>query len=135
RLARLADRYMLIRSVRHTRSSHNPAAYYSLTGREPLSDLVTANASATDFPHPGSVADYLMGARGVRGGAPTFVSLPTMIADGPFRTPGEFAGFLGKKHDPLFVQSDPGARGFDPELRLPHGVSVERIEDRGSILA
>jgi hypothetical protein len=113
RLAKIAGSYALIRSVHHTRSSHNPAAYYSLTGREPLSDLVTLNASATDFPHPGSVTDYLLRRRGAPMKAPASVALPTMIADGPFRTPGEFGGCLGKKHDPLFITSDPNSKGFD----------------------
>jgi hypothetical protein len=135
RLAKAAGRYALVRSVHHTRSSHNPAAYYSLTGREPLSDLVTLNASATDFPHPGSVADCLLGKSRAPGSPPGFVSLPHMIADGPFRTPGEFGGLLGKKHDPLFIQSDPNSRGFDlAALRLPPQVSVERIGDRRAVL-
>jgi hypothetical protein len=132
RLARIADRFALVRSVHHTRSSHNPGAYYSLTGREPLSDLVTANASATDFPHPGSVVDYLD--RDERK-VPPFVSLPTMIADGPFRTPGEFAGFLGKIYDPLWVLADPNATDFNVEqLTLPGELDVERVHERSSIL-
>lgn len=132
RLAKLAHKYALIRSVHHTRSAHNPGAYYSLTGREPLNPLVTANASAIDFPHPGSIVDYLS-----PGGhkVPPFVSLPTMIADGPFRTPGEFAGFLGKAYDPLWVLTDPNAKDFSvPEVSLPKGVDAERIEDRRGIL-
>jgi uncharacterized protein (DUF1501 family) len=57
-----------------------------------------------------------------------------MIADGPFRTPGEFAGFLGKTYDPLWVLGDPNAPNFSvPEVSLPSGVDVERIEDRRSI--
>ena len=132
RLARLADTFALVRSVHHTRSSHNPGAYYSLTGREPLSDKVTANASATDFPHPGSIVDCL--SRG-EGKVPPFVSLPTMIADGPFRTPGEFAGFLGKMYDPLWVLADPNAADFNVgQLTLPGEVDVERIHERRSIL-
>lgn len=141
RMAKIAHKYALVRSVHHNRSSHNPAAYYSLTGREPLEDRVTLNAAATDFPHPGSVTDYLIERERLheRGGArskvPTFVSLPTMIADGPFRTPGEFAGLLGKKHDPLFITRDPNSPGFKvSELALPQGVGIERIEDRKAIL-
>jgi Protein of unknown function (DUF1501) len=131
RLARLADRFALVRSVHHNRSSHNPGAYYSLTGRQPLVDLVTLNASATDFPHPGSVVDYL--ARTERA-VPASVALPTMIADGPFRTPGEFAGFLGKMYDPLWVLHDPNAPDFGvPELALPPGVDVARVADRRAI--
>jgi hypothetical protein len=132
RLARLADRYTLVRSVRHNRSNHNSGAYYSLTGREPLIDIVTANASATDFPHPGSVVSYLDPGTGK---VPPFVALPTMIADGPFRTPGEFAGLLGKMYDPLWVLGNPNARDFDAtDFTLPAEVSAARVEDRRAIL-
>jgi hypothetical protein len=132
RMARIADSFALVRSVHHTRSAHNPGAYYSLCGREPLSNLVTANASATDFPHPGSVVAALApGNRKV----PPFVALPTMIADGPFRTPGEFAGFLGKINDPLWVLADPNARDFNVEqLTLPTDLDIERVQDRRAIL-
>jgi uncharacterized protein (DUF1501 family) len=131
-LARIADRYSLVRSVHHTSSSHNPGAYVALTGRESLTNIVTLNASATDFPHPGSVVDYL---DRTPTEVPRFVSLPTMIADGPFRTPGEFAGFLGKPHDPLWVLKDPNADDFNvDELKLPAEVDVDRMDDRRDTL-
>src|SRR5262245_23934470 len=140
RLARLFDRFALVRSVYHRTSSHNSAAYYSLTGHQPLIDIVTSNASATDVPAYGSVVAYLdaqgQGRRKgeARPGVPPFVSLPTMIADGPFRTPGEFAGFLGKAYDPLFLTSDPNSPGFDAkELTLPAEVSVERAAGRDDL--
>jgi hypothetical protein len=132
RLAKIADHYALVRSVHHNRSSHNPGAYYSLTGREPLVDLVTLNASATDFPHPGSVLAYL---DPVARKVPKSVALPTMIADGPFRTPGEFAGLLGKAYDPLWVLGDPNAAQFRAEeMSLPAELDVSRVEDRRGIL-
>src|SRR5438132_358241 len=82
---------------------------------------VTRNASAIDFPHPGSIVASLTS--GQPRAVPPFVSLPTMIADGPFRTPGEFAGFLGKMYDPLWVLQDPNAADFNfDELTLPSGV-------------
>lgn len=131
-LAPLADKFALVRSVHHNRGNHNSGAYYSLSGREPLVDIVTANASATDFPHPGSIVDYLD--RTVTD-VPRCVSLPTMIADGPFRTPGEFAGFLGKKHDPLWVLKDPNAANFNvDELTLPAELNVTRLDDRRQAL-
>jgi Protein of unknown function (DUF1501) len=132
RLAKIADKYALVRSVHHNKSNHNSGAYYSLVGREPLIDIVTANASATDFPHPGAIVAHLdQKSRRV----PPFVSLPTMIADGPFRTPGEFAGFLGKMVDPLWVLSDPNSASFNAEeFSLPSEVNVDRVEDRKGIL-
>lgn len=132
KLANLANRYSLVRSVHHTSGSHNPGAYVALTGRESLVDIVTLNASANDFPHPGSIVDYLD--RSMRD-VPTSVSLPTMIADGPFRTPGEFAGFLGKRHEPVWVLKDPSSKEFNvEELKLPTGISVGRLRDRQQTL-
>lgn len=131
-LARIADRYSLVRSVHHRSSSHNPGAYVALTGFESPTNIVTLNAAATDFPHPGCIVDFLGGsARAV----PSSVALPWMIADGPFRTPGEFAGFLGKEHDPLWVLKDPNASDFKvEELSLPSEVDVQRIDDRRQTL-
>lgn len=131
-MAKLADRYALVRSVHHRSGNHNPGAYYSLTGREPLTDVVTLNAAATDFPSPGSIVDFL---DRKPSDVPRFVSLPTMIGDGPFRTPGEFAGFLGKKYDPLWVLQDPNSAGFNVrELSLPDGISLDRLADRRQTL-
>jgi hypothetical protein len=131
-LARCADKFALIRSVQHNRSNHNSGAYYSLTGRQPLIDNVTSNASAVDFPHPGSIVSYF---EKKKPNVPAFVALPTMIADGPFRTPGEFAGFLGKMHDPLWVLHNPNSPGFSvDELSLPGGVDGRRIEQRQEVL-
>jgi hypothetical protein len=133
KLAALADHFSLVRSVHHDRGSHNSGAYYSLTGRRPQVDLVTSNAAATDFPCPGAVVDYLRRDAHL---APTAVSLPTMIADGPFRTPGEFAGFLGKLHDPLFITQNPDDPKFSvDQLALPDGVSIDRLRDRNAILS
>jgi hypothetical protein len=134
RLAQLSHRFALVRSVHHRTSSHNSAAYYSLTGHQPLIDIVTSNASAIDVPAYGSVVAHLDSGRARSNKVPPFVALPTMIADGPFRTPGEFAGFLGKMYDPLFVTSDPNAPTFSiDELTLPAEVSVERAVERDSL--
>jgi uncharacterized protein (DUF1501 family) len=131
-LAALADKFSLVHGVHHRSSSHNPGAYVSLTGRESLVNIVTLNAAANDFPHPGSVVDYLDRSASA---VPKFVAMPTMIADGPFRTPGEFAGFLGKKHDPLWVLKDPNAADFRfDELALPEGLEVKRLRDRQQTL-
>ena len=132
RLAARADKFAVLRSVRHNKGAHNSGAYYSLVGREPLTDIVTANAAATDFPHPGSVVDYLSPDRSRK--VPASVALPWMIADGPFRTPGEFAGFLGKQYDPLWALGDPNKPDFNvAELVLPNGVDVQRLHDRQGI--
>ncbi len=132
RLARLTDKYAIVRSVHHRTSAHNSAAYYSLTGHKPLIDIVTANASAHDWPAYGSVMDKFAP---TKAHVPTAVSLPTMIADGPFRTPGEFAGLLGKMHDPLFITQDPNSPSFDvEELTLPTELTFDRVGNRRELL-
>ena len=108
-MSQVMDYLTVVRSVNHRTIAHNSAAYYSLTGHQPQADIVSATASASDFPAYGSVVSKLAPGRSQ---VPTFVSLPWMIADGVFRTPGQFAGYLGKEHDPLFITKDPN----DPEF-------------------
>jgi hypothetical protein len=128
RMSRVMKSMTVVRSVCHRVSQHNSAAYYSLTGHRPQADIVSATASASDFPAYGSVVSKLgPGRRQV----PTFVSLPWMIADGVFRTPGQFAGYLGKEHDPLFITRNPNDPDFSVDaLTLPIEVPLERVSDR-----
>ena len=128
RMSRIMHNFTVVRSVNHRVSAHNSAAYYSLTGHQPQVDIVSATASASDFPAYGSVVSKLAPST-MR--VPTFVALPWMIADGVFRTPGQFAGYLGKEHDPLFITKDPNARNFSVEdLTLPIEVPLERVSSR-----
>lgn len=131
RLAQLTDKYALIRSNQQTVSSHNPAAYYQLCGHEPANKKVTANATSNDYPAYGSVISRFAPTTEK---VPNFVSMPTMIADGPFRTPGEFAGYLGKLHDPLWILRDPNRSDFRvDELQLPDGLDDDRLAFRRNL--
>ena len=128
RMAQVMDSVTVVRSVCHRAIAHNSAAYYSLTGHQPQSDIVSATASAADFPAYGSVVSKLAPGRSQ---VPTFVSLPWMIADGVFRTPGQFAGYLGKEHDPLFLTRSPNDPSFSVDaLTLPIEVPMRRVTDR-----
>ncbi|HEY0456173.1 MAG TPA: DUF1501 domain-containing protein [Verrucomicrobiae bacterium] len=127
RVAKIMDKVTLIRSVHHTMKNHNSASYYALTGHEPPSDDQRLRDSLDLFPAYGSVVDRLAP---VSGEMPTFVAYPHVIADGSI-TPGQHASFLGKAHDPLFIPQDPNSPNFSlPELSLPSGLSVERLQAR-----
>lgn len=131
RLAQMTDKYALIRSNQQTVSAHNPAAYYQLCGHEPANKKVTANATSNDYPNYGSVISRFVPSNA---NVPTFVSMPTMIADGPFRTPGEFAGYLGKLYDPLWILKDPNRSDFSvDELQLPSGLDDDRLAFRRTL--
>jgi len=63
------------------------------------------------------------------------VQLPQLASDVGNLTPGQFAGFLGRQYDPLFVVNDPSLPNFNvAEVSLPADVAVSRLEDRESLL-
>jgi hypothetical protein len=127
-VAKIMDRFTVIRSVHHKMKNHNSAGYYALSGHAPPTDDQRLRDSADLFPAYGSVVDHL--APNTIKGMPTFVSYPWTIADGS-TTPGQHASFLGKKHDPLFVPRDPNEPDFQlPELSLPDNLSLDRLHSR-----
>ncbi|HEV3384931.1 MAG TPA: DUF1501 domain-containing protein [Gemmata sp.] len=131
KLAAMADKLTVIRCLQHTMKNHNSAGYYSLTGVAPPTDDQRLRDSIELFPAYGSIVDKLAPARA---GIATFVSFPHVIADGSI-TPGQHASFLGKAHNPLFVNQDPNKPDFTlPELTLPENLSVQRLENRRDIL-
>lgn len=125
--AKIMHKVAQIRTVHHTMNNHNSAGYTALTGVEPPVDDQRLRDSLDLFPAFGSVVDAV--APNPRN-MPTFVSFPHSIADGS-TTPGQRASFLGKIHDPLFIQNDPNEANFElPQLSLPSDVSLGRLSDR-----
>jgi uncharacterized protein (DUF1501 family) len=131
KLAAMADRFTVVRCLQHTMKNHNSAGYYSLTGVAPPTDDQRLRDSIELFPAYGSIVDRLAPAPK---GVATFVSFPHVISDGSI-TPGQHASFLGKAHNPLFVNQNPNSPDFRlPELTLPDNLSVGRLESRTDIL-
>jgi hypothetical protein len=144
RLARLSERYALVRSVSHNNHNHTPMIYYTLTGRpveQPGQDNDVRPPQRGDFPHVGAVMASL---KPVPPGLPGFVAIPELAVrsslQGEFkraRTPlrGGGGGFLGPLFDPLAVNGEPGRREAIPALGLPQDVSGERLERRAALLS
>lgn len=125
--AKIMDKVTLIRSVHHNMKNHNSAGYYALTGHAPPSDDQRLKDTPDLFPAYSSVVDRMMPSKGP---VPTSVQLPYVVSDGT-QTPGQFASFLGKPHDPFLVTKDPNAANFAlPELSLPEGITYERLAAR-----
>ena len=130
-MTRVMNKVTLVRTLHHTMKNHNSAGYYSLTGYAPPTDDQRLRDSSDLFPAYGSVVDRLAPARA---GVPTFVAYPHTISDGSI-TPGQHASFLGKAHDPLFINQDPNSPDFRlPELSLPDNLSPERLGNRREML-
>jgi hypothetical protein len=131
RLARVADRFCLVRSVHHKMRNHNSASYYCLTGVPPAIDDIRLRDTLDLYPAYGSTVAKL---RPAPGRMPSFIAYPYTLRDGSI-TPGQHASFLGKKYDPLFFREDPNRPGFClPELSLPASLPLKRLEDRKSLL-
>jgi hypothetical protein len=133
RMARLADKYTIVRSVHHAMPDHPAAAYWMMVGspigRPPGNAFFMSRA---DRPHAGSAVAKLLGPRGA---TPPFVMLPEAMApNGPERA-GQHAGFLGAPYDPYRINSDPNLPDYSPGvLSLPTDLSLDRLEDRHALL-
>src|SRR5262249_8359235 len=88
----------------------------------------------TDFPCFGAVLRAL---RQGRGRLPAGVSLnapANQVSANNHIFPGFFAGFLGRRYDPLFVSDDPSAPGVAP-FPCAAGAEGRRLRGRQALLA
>jgi len=132
RMARMTDKFAIIRSVQHKMSNHNSAACTGLTGFMPAVNDINLRDSPDQMPAYGSVVSAMLPSYN---GMPPFVAMPTIIRDAT-QSPGQHGGHLGKKHDPLLILRDPNSADFQlPELSLPDDVTVDRLQDRRSLLS
>ena len=132
RLAAMADRLAVVRSMTHTNLNHLNSTHYVLTGQPQPGAFFDKIASRGDYPCYASALDAV---RPTRGGIPTGIMLPTYLMEGPLLWPGQHAGFLGPKHDPWQIKQDPNRPGFRVEdLALPEGFTVERLKHRLDLL-
>jgi len=135
RTAKLAKHWSVIRSMHHLIRCHNPAIYCSLVGREatdPMAVSSRTNAARTDHPHYASVVARLK--RGVIA-MPKHVIIPNVVFNGPAKSPGLSAGYLGASYDPFVLGTDPAAESFEVEgVGLPENVDHSRFGNRKSLL-
>jgi len=132
RIAKLCDRFTIIRSMSHTIFNHNPGTYQAITGSDNVRDVVQVAAGPGDWPAFGSVmAKY----RKPKANVPPFVSLPVVAFDQVYKCPGQWGGLLGSKYDPFFVTQDPNDSKFRvTDFNLPAGLSLKRIGRRQELL-
>lgn len=135
RLAKLADKFALLRSLHHTDTVHPAALYLTLCGAR-IPRAVTpesATGSREDRPHFGSVVSSLQPARK---GLPSFVLMPAAMGPNGPEWPGQFAGFLGPDADPYRVNSDPNLPDFSPgAVASDPSLTGKRIDRRKALRA
>lgn len=137
RCAPLVNKMAILRSMHHGMANHNSAMYQALVGRRPKIDLDVLGANRSeDFPSFGSALSYLTSAGQVSHPTDslTNIALPHVMHN-VVDLPGQNAGFLGGKYDPLQINHDPNHTDFTvPNLKLPAGVTEERMTQRLSLL-
>jgi hypothetical protein len=130
RLARLANRYTLLRSVSHDDLDHGSASYLALTGHFHPRKSSNPPPRPTDYPTLGAVLKRVRPARGLPSTA-VHLNGPLLVPE--VVAPGQYGGFLGRASEPLLVgavKETAALRGLDPAPDLP----VVRVKRRAALL-
>jgi hypothetical protein len=117
-LAKIADRFAIIRSMTHGEAAHERGTHNMFTGYKP--------SPALQFPSFGSVISHEYGPRN---NLPPYVCIPNQ--------PNQYAGmgYLSSSFAPFSLGADPASGGFKVrDLSLPSGVNDERFARRRSAL-
>lgn len=118
RMAKIADKITVIRSMTHGEAAHERGTQNMFTGYRP--------SPALSYPSFGSVVSHELGAQN---NLPPYVCVPTV--------PNEFAGsgYLSSAFGPFALGSDPARNDFQVrDLNLPEGVDEARFHRRRSLL-
>ena len=120
-LAKMADKYSLLRGMTHGNNAHEVASYMVMSGTKPVDGIVN--------PAVGAVIAYKKGyGSGYEGLIPPYVALT--------RPQGRFseAGFLGSKYQPFATGGDPAKTPFVVEGVVAEGISDTRQAKRREVL-
>jgi hypothetical protein len=131
-LAARADKYAVVRTLSHRENNHLVATHHVLTGHQQPGAFFDKIASRDDWPCYSSAVNYF---RPRTDGLPSGVNVPTYLMEGPLLWPGQYAGFLGPRHDPWQITQDPGSPDFGIDsLRPAPGIDADRLDDRRTLL-
>lgn len=120
KLASIANKYAIVRSVCHNQGNHGAGNHYMMTGAPPRIP-VGCGAFVSFHPSLGSVAAK---ERPAPHGLPPYFSMPSMSRSGG-------PNFLGAKYAPFVVGGDPNSKNFRVrDVELPSGISDDRFQSR-----
>ena len=130
RVAALADRFTIVRSMSHDDLDHGTAAYLTLTGRFHKKKSANPPPAPTDDPALGAILRRVRPSRDfpydcIHVNGPAIV--PTLLA------PGQDGGFLGRAYDPLVVGDVSRAASAIPSLARQDELHDVRLSRRRSL--
>lgn len=110
-LAKVSDKFCVIRSMTHKYNDHSGAGHYIQTGHRwhiPIGGGF--NATPQDWPSIGSVLEYTEQHKSNHRDLPSYAVVPNWLGRlqlaGQYRRPGQYAGWLGRPYDPLTTKVD-----------------------------
>jgi hypothetical protein len=127
RMAQVADKYTLVRSLAHSIPAHGPGTVYMTTGNKPT--------PALQYPALGSLTTKLLPAER---GVPPYVTFSDLRGGSAGQS-----GYLGTAYNPFVVEGVGGApkggKGAAANMRvrgitLPSGFTLEELENRERLL-
>lgn len=122
--ADVSDRFAVVKTLSHDFNDHSGGGHYIQTGRRwhlPIGGGF--NVTPDDWPAIGSVVDYFeQKLHGLPTGAPHYAVLPNSLGriqeyNLQLRRPGETAGWLGRRFDPLTTRIDKRDKDDNPYWR------------------
>lgn len=127
RCAKVTDKFTILRNHSHKDNGHTTGYHYVMTGRKPnfkdgQDDRVPVNL------HYPSIGSFIASELKQQGSVPAHINMPNpMRAGGP--------GFLGARHAPFVIESDPVQPDFQvKDVTLLDGVSRRRLGLRSKLL-
>ena len=125
KLAAIADKLAVVRSIRHDQGNHGAGNHYMMTGAPPRIP-VGCGAFVSFHPSLGAVTAH---ERGGTGGLPPYFSIPEMSRSGG-------PNFLGARYAPFVVPDNPNSKGFRVrDVAPPRELEVTRADDRRTLRA
>ncbi len=123
RLAAIADKLAVVRSIRHDQGNHGAGNHYMMTGAPPR---IPVGCGAFVSFHP-SLGSAVAHERGAPKGLPAYFSMPDMSRSGG-------PNFLGAKYAPFIVSDNPNSTDFRVrDVALPRGLTGERSRSRRDV--
>lgn len=120
KLAGVADKFTVVRSIHHKDPNHGGGNHYLMTGR-PTPAPVACGAFVTFHPSFGSMVSH---DRGIRNGLPAYVSVPQVTRSGG-------PNFLGGQHAPFVIDGNPNNKSFRVrDVTLPAEIDEARAMGR-----
>ncbi|TVP94436.1 MAG: DUF1501 domain-containing protein [Planctomycetaceae bacterium] len=155
RTADVSDKFSVVRTMTHSFNDHSGGGHYLQTGKRwhvPIGGGFSPTPQ--DWPSIGSIVEYQDQQRhGLGRPLPAYMVLPNSLGSlqqaGQYPRPGEHAGWLGQRYNPLTTRvqkrslddnpywrdCDDDELSFEPSgMAIGEGLTLDRIRDRRSLL-